>query len=240
MVTMGMYGRLKMLTYAPADTDSELGGRAIVAQAIIYKIRPDHPEPIKIAKVAETIANGGIVIYPTDTVHAIGCDPHSKAAVGRVRALKQISNNKPLTLLCASLDDLSVYAHVDRAAYKLMRALTPGPYTFLLKATKEVPRLVFHPKRKVVGLRVPKHVICQQLIEHSGGLLVSASAKLPSGEDPYDREELFDALMDRVDAIVDDGSPLGAEPSTVLDLMTGDHEVVRVGAGMDELRAYMF
>lgn len=212
--------------------------------AVIYKIHPDHPEPFKIGKVAAALREGAIFLYPTDTVYAVGCDPRNKGAVERLRIFKsELAGGdtaaRHLTLLCPSLSEIATYAYVDDAAFKFIKALTPGPFTFILKATKEIPRLVLNPKRKTAGLRIPNHRICQALLRELGGLLVSSSARLPSGEDAVDRFELFDALARRLDVIIDDDEALGTTPSTVIDLTTPEFEIVREGLGMEALAAFV-
>lgn len=210
-----------------------------MSSAIIYKIHADHPEAYKIAKVAATLQEGGLVLYPTDTVYGVCCDPRNKSAVERLRALKGQSGSRLLTLLCPSLSDISTYAHVDDAAFRLMRSLTPGPYTFILKGTKEMPRLVLDPKRKTAGLRVPDHPACQALLERLGAPLVTTSAKLPESEEIHSREELFKAFEHQVEAILDDGSPLHDDTSTIIDLTTPNFEVIREGLGMEALAPFM-
>ena len=131
--------------------------------ATLYKIHPDNPQSRKIEAVVEVLKQGGVALYPTDTVYAIGCDLQHKGAVQRVRQLKQLANDKPLTFLCSSLSNIADYAHVSDPAYRIIRRFIPGPYTFLLPATKAVPRLVMNPKRKTSGIRVPNSPICPWL-----------------------------------------------------------------------------
>lgn len=211
-----------------------------MAYAVVYKVYPDHPESYKMAKVAEALRQGALILYPTDTVYALGCDPQNKGAVDRLRALKWgKAPARHLTLLCPSLADIAHYAYVDDAAYKLMRSLTPGPYTFILKCTKEVPKLVQDPKRKTAGLRVPDHPVCLALLERLGGLLVSSSAKMAEAEEFESREALFDAFSRKVDVIVDDGSALHDTPSTIIDLTSPEFSILREGLGMEGLLRYV-
>ncbi len=206
--------------------------------SITYKIHPDHPEPYKISKVAEALAKGALLVYPTDTVYALGCDPHHKQAVERLRRV-QAKQNRHLTLLCPSLARIANYAHLTDAAFKFIKALTPGPYTFILQATKELPKLVLNPKHKTTGLRIPDHKICQALLAENECLLVSTSAKLPSGDDPESREELLAGLAKVADVIIDDDSSLRFDPSTVIDLTTPEFEIVREGLGLQALAPFM-
>ena len=190
-------------------------------------------------KVAEAIGRGAVVLYPTDTVYAIGCHPGDKDSIERLRALKPQSQNLALTLLSPSLSDLTRYTYVDDTAFKLMRALTPGPYTFILKATKMVPKLVQNPKRKTAGVRIPDHPFCQALLAELGEPLVTTSARMPDGSAPPSEWEMFEALAPLVDVIVDDELPMNTVPSTVLDLTEEEHFILREGAGMERLKPFM-
>ncbi len=131
--------------------------------AILYDLHPQNPQNRRIDEICSALRQGAIMLYPTDTVYAIGCDLNSKSAVQRVRQLKELSNDKPLTFLCSSLSNIANYAGVTDDAYRIMKRLIPGPYTFLLPATKAVPKLVMSPKRKSTGIRVPNHPICQAI-----------------------------------------------------------------------------
>ena len=210
-----------------------------MSRAVIYKVYPDHPEASKIAKIAWAFADGALALYPTDTVYGLGCDPRNKNAVERLRMIKTAPSQKLLTLLCPSLAEISAYAYVDDAAFKLMRSLTPGPYTFILKGTKEVPRLVLDPRRRTVGLRVPDHPVCQAVMERLSGLLVTTSAKLPPSAEAKTREELFARFENLVDVIIDDRSPLRHTPSTIIDLTQPEFEIIREGQGMEAMAPFL-
>ena len=188
------------------------------------------------------------MLYPTDTVYAIGCDLNVKSAVERVRRIKQrLSNDKPLTFLCPSLSNVATYAGVTDTAYRIMKHLIPGPYTFLLPATKLVPRLVQNPKRKTTGIRVPNHTMCLALLNALGNPIISTSAHLPQDETDatsveiesnISRAELFDRLDKLVEVIVDNGSQPGYQVSTILDL-TGEKPIItRRGLGWEEAAAW--
>ncbi len=211
--------------------------------ATIYTVHPETPQIRRIEKIRDALRDGAVMLYPTDTVYAIGCDLNVKSAVERVRRLKQLSNDKPLTFLCSSLSNIAQYAWVSDPAYRIMKRLIPGPYTFLLPATKLVPRLVMSPKRKTSGIRVPDHPVCQALLEALGNPMISTSAHLPdeNGETPtaqLDRVTLFDEFDSLVDIIVDDDSEPGFQVSTILD-MTGDEPViVRKGLGWEAATAW--
>lgn len=203
--------------------------------ATIYKLHPETPQMRRIEKIRDALRDGAVVLYPTDTVYAIGCDLNAKSAIERVRQLKQLSNDKPLTFLCPSLSNIAHYAVVSDAAYRLIRHLIPGPYTFLLPATKLVPRLVQDPKRKTTGIRVPNHAICQALLQSLGNPIISTSAPtVVHAEDWFiDPVELFDQLDQRVDIIIDDQSSINAQVSTILDLTQEEPIVIRKGLGWE-------
>ncbi len=212
--------------------------------ATLYTLHPQNPQQRTIDEISDSLQNGAIMLYPTDTVYAIGCDLNSKSALQRVRKLKQLSNDKPLTFLCPSLSNIAEYAIVSDQAYRIMKRLIPGPYTFLLPATKLVPKLVMNPKRKTTGIRVPKHAICQALLQTLDNPIISTSAHLPDEEGKLPTIELeqvylFDALEKLVDIIIEDGTHLGAQVSTILDLTEDKPSVVRQGLGWDELQAWL-
>ncbi|MBD2578077.1 L-threonylcarbamoyladenylate synthase [Oscillatoria sp. FACHB-1406] len=206
--------------------------------ATFYSIHPENPQKRSIEKIARDLQNGAIMLYPTDTVYAIGCDINVKSAVERVRQLKRLSNDKPLTFLCSSLSNISEYARVSDRAYRIMKRLIPGPYTFLLPATKLVPKLVMDPKRKTTGIRVPDNAICLSLLEALGNPAVSTSAHIPNEDGAFptlglEKQRLFDTLEPLVDAIIDDGSEPGSQVSTILDFTSEEPEVVRKGLGWE-------
>jgi tRNA threonylcarbamoyl adenosine modification protein (Sua5/YciO/YrdC/YwlC family) len=212
--------------------------------ATIYEIHPQTPQTRRIDEIVSALRNGAVMLYPTDTVYAIGCDLQSKLAVDRVRQIKRMSNDKPLTFLCQSLSNISEYAVVSDPAYRLMKHLIPGTYTFILPATKLVPKLVQDPKRKTTGIRVPKHPLCQILLAQLGNPVISASAHLQDddGYEPTEAVEkarLFDRLDKLVDIIIDDGSEPGIEGSTILDMTTDPPEVIREGLGYAEVAAWL-
>jgi tRNA threonylcarbamoyl adenosine modification protein (Sua5/YciO/YrdC/YwlC family) len=212
--------------------------------ATIYEIHPQTPQIRKIDEIVAALSSGAVMLYPTDTVYAIGCDLKSKTAVDRVRQIKRMSNDKPLTFLCQSLSNISEYAVVSDPAYRLMKHLIPGTYTFILPATKLVPKLVQDPKRKTTGIRVPKHPLCQILLETLGNPIISASAHIQD-EDGYEptleieKVRLFDRLDKLVDIIIDDGSEPGIEGSTILDMTVDPPEVIREGLGWSEVAAWL-
>jgi tRNA threonylcarbamoyl adenosine modification protein (Sua5/YciO/YrdC/YwlC family) len=205
--------------------------------ATVYQVHPDSPQARTISLVRDALRQGAVMLYPTDTVYAIGCDLNSRSAIERVRRIKQLSNDKPLTFLCSSLSNVSEYATVSDSAYRLIRRFIPGPYTFLLPATKLVPRLVMSPKRKTTGIRVPDHAISQALLQALGNPIISTSA--PSAlemQDSYlSAAELFDHFDKLVDLIIDDESSVGFQVSTILDLTETEPVVVRKGLGWESI-----
>lgn len=209
--------------------------------ATIYEIHPETPQSYRIAQVKDALKSGAVVLYPTDTVYAIGCDLTSKSGVERVRQLKRLSNDKPLTFLCESLSNIAEYAYVTDAAYRIMRHLVPGPYTFILPATKLVPKLVMNPKRKTTGIRVPDCPICLELLKALGNPIISTSANTPTEEQSaarwmkMNRFELFDYFDKQVDVIVDDGQELNHQVSTILDFTTDEPAIVRKGLGWEAI-----
>jgi tRNA threonylcarbamoyl adenosine modification protein (Sua5/YciO/YrdC/YwlC family) len=209
--------------------------------ATLYELYPDTPQARQIESIRDALRNGAVMLYPTDTVYAIGCDLNVKSAVERVRRIKQLSSEKPLTFLCSSLSNIAEYAVVNDPAYRLIRRLIPGPYTFLLPATKLVPRLVMNPKRKTTGIRVPDHAICQALLQALGNPIISTSA--PSAIDieaSLSQAELFDHFDKLVDIAIadikiDDQLPIQSQVSTILDLTAEEAVLVRKGLGWEAI-----
>ncbi|HEY9612833.1 L-threonylcarbamoyladenylate synthase [Allocoleopsis sp.] len=206
--------------------------------ATIYTVHPENPQIRRIEEIKEALQNGAVMLYPTDTVYAIGCDLNVKSAVERVRRLKQLSNDKPLTFLCSSLSNIAQYAWVSDSAYRIMKSLIPGPYTFVLPATKLVPRLVMNPKRRTSGIRVPDHPVCQSLLLALGNPIISTSAHLPdeNGKTPavdLEQARLFDEFDSLVDIIVDDGKKPGFQVSTIVDMTEQEPVILRKGLGWE-------
>lgn len=195
--------------------------------ANVYELHPDTPQSRRINEIREALGNGAVMLYPTDTVYAIGCDLNVKSAVERVRQIKKLANDKPLTFLCSSLSNISQYAFVTDSAYRIIKRLIPGPYTFLLPATKLVPRLVMAPKRKTTGIRVPDNSICQALLSALGNPIISTSATTPftPADTRASQAELFDQFDSLVDIMIDAQRPIGHEVSTIIDL-TGDSPAI--------------
>lgn len=208
--------------------------------ATLYRLHPETPQTRKVQLITEALRQGAVALYPTDTVYAIGCDLNHRGAVQRVRQLKQLANDKPLTFLCSSLSNIADYAQVNDSAYRIIRRLIPGPYTFVLSATKQVPRLVMNPKRRTTGIRVPNNTICLTLIETLGNPVISTSALslLPSpspkqGSRLVDKAEMFDALDKLVDVMIEDDQPMTYEVSTILDVSEEEPLILRQGLGWE-------
>lgn len=214
--------------------------------ATLYTVHPKDPQTRTIEQVVKLLRDGAVVLYPTDTIYAIGCDLNSKNGIQRVRQVKQLSNDKPLTFLCSSLSNIAQYAVVSDSAYRLLRRLVPGPYTFLLPATKLVPKLVMNPKRRTTGIRVPDHAVSQALLETLGNPIISTSAHVFDDGAPLSpkvslnpsRAELFDCLDRMVDVIVDNGEEPGYQMSTILDMTDEEPIVVRRGLGWEAVETW--
>jgi tRNA threonylcarbamoyl adenosine modification protein (Sua5/YciO/YrdC/YwlC family) len=202
-----------------------------------FQIHPDNPQPRLIRQAAEIIDAGGIVALPTDSSYALVCHLDDKDAVDRLRRIRGIDDKHHLTLLCRDLSEIANYARVDNKQYRLLKAATPGPFTFILEATREVPRRLSHPSRKTIGLRVPENVIAQSLLEQLSQALIGTTL-IPAGSDAplNDPDEIRDNLQRQVELVIDGGS-CSLEPTTVVDL-TGDSPVVlRRGRGDTSLFA---
>ncbi len=195
------------------------------------QVHPDNPEPRRIRQAVQVVMSGGVIVYPTDSTYALGCHLGNKAALNRIRQLRKLDDRHNFTLVCEDLSSLASYARVNNSAYRILKAYTPGPYTFILKATPEVPRRLMHPRRKTIGLRVPENTVAKILLNAIGEPIMSTSLILPDEEeqitDPY---EIRLKLGKLVDLIIDSG-PCGREPTTMIDLVDGAPVVMRQGKG---------
>ncbi|MDW7679658.1 MAG: L-threonylcarbamoyladenylate synthase [bacterium] len=197
---------------------------------MIYQINPDNPQERLISKVVDELHQGGVIAYPTDTVYGIGCDIFDKKAIDRIRFIKGKAHKSPLSFICPDLKDISKYAMVSNRAYKVMRHLLPGPYTFILKATRLVPKLMVS-KRKSVGIRVPNNNICLALLQELGHPIVSTSASFGEYDIFTDPQEIDIRLGHQLNVIID-GGELGHSASSVIDLTDDDNfQILRVGKG---------
>jgi len=196
-----------------------------------FEIDPAHPAPRLIARAAAIVRAGGVIAYPTDSCYALGCHLGDKDAMVRLRRTRGVDERHHFTLMCRDLSELGAYARVDNARYRLLKALTPGSYTFILEATRELPRRLLHPRRKTIGLRVPDHPVAQALLAALGEPLLSTTLLLPNDELPLnDGREIRHRLEHEVDLVLDGGS-CGTEPTTVVDLTGPTARIVRAGKG---------
>jgi tRNA threonylcarbamoyl adenosine modification protein (Sua5/YciO/YrdC/YwlC family) len=199
--------------------------------AQFFQIHPDNPQGRLISQAAEIVAAGGIIVFPTDSAYAIGCRLGEKLALERIRALRQLDKHHNFTLMCRDLSELASYAKVDNQMFRLLKNHTPGPYTFIMPATAEVPRRLMHPKRKTIGMRVPDNAIALALIEELGEPLMSCSLIMPGDSQPLtDPYDIRDTLEHQVELVIDGGF-CGLEATTVVDLTGDEPELVRQGCG---------
>jgi tRNA threonylcarbamoyl adenosine modification protein (Sua5/YciO/YrdC/YwlC family) len=199
--------------------------------AKIIEIHPVDPQPRRIAEIVEAIRDGGLIAYPTDSSYAFGCHIGDKRAMDRIRRIRRTDKNHNFTLVCSDLSEISTYARVDNWAYRMLKAMTPGPYTFILPATREVPKRLQHPRRRTIGLRVPDHRLVRAVLEALGEPIMSSTLLLPGDDLPLtDPHEIDERIGHDIDLIVDAGAT-GIEPTSVLDLSQGTVEVLRVGRG---------
>ncbi len=196
-----------------------------------FEIHPDNPQKRLIQQAVQIIDRGGLIIYPTDSSYALGCHIGDKRAMERIQRLRQVDSRHHFTLVCSDLSEIGVYAKVDNSAYRMMKTLTPGPYTFLLPATSEVPRRLMNPKRKTIGVRVPDHRITHALLEELGQPIMSSTLIEPGADEPLDDpQEIREKYQKQVDLIID-GGHCGHEPTTVISLIDGTPEIIRKGKG---------
>ncbi|HSM98389.1 MAG TPA: L-threonylcarbamoyladenylate synthase [Gallionella sp.] len=196
-----------------------------------FSIHPDNPNPRLIRQAAEVLRNGGIVVYPTDSCYALGCHLDDRDAVARIRQIRKLDEQHHLTLMCRDLSEISRYAKVDNVKFRLLKSNTPGSYTFILEATKEVPRRLQHPKRSTIGMRIPDHPVALALLEELGEPISSSTLILPELEGPLnDAEQIRDLLEKQVELVIDGGS-VGVEFTTVIDLTGAVPVLLRRGKG---------
>ena len=203
--------------------------------AQFFQIHPENPQPRLIKQAVNIIRDGGLVIYPTDSSYALGCHIGDKSAMERIRRIRKVDDSHNFTLVCRDLTEISNYAKIDNRDYRLLKNLTPGPYTFIHKATKQVPRRLMHPKRKTIGIRVPDNEIVSALLQELGEPIMSTTLIMPGDDmpltDPYEMRDLLDHHVD----LIIDGGYCGLEPTTVV-VMTDDlPEIVRAGKGDSSL-----
>ncbi|HXF65852.1 MAG TPA: L-threonylcarbamoyladenylate synthase [Burkholderiales bacterium] len=199
--------------------------------AQFFSVHPDNPQPRLIRRAAEIVRAGGVIVYPTDSCYALGCRLGDKAAMERVRAIRGVGARHHFALVCRDLSELALYARVDNRQYRLLKSATPGSYTFILKATREVPKRLQHPHRRTIGLRVPDHRVAQALARELGEPLLSSTLQLPGDQLPLnDPQEIRARLEHQVDLVLDAGS-CGLTPTTVVDLTAEAPLITRLGKG---------
>jgi tRNA threonylcarbamoyl adenosine modification protein (Sua5/YciO/YrdC/YwlC family) len=199
--------------------------------ARLVEIHPKNPQQRLVAEVVATIRNGGLVAYPTDSSFAFGCHIGNKRAIDRIRRIRQTDKHHNFTLVCKDLSEISLFAKVENWAYRLIKSLTPGPYTFVLQASREVPKRLQHPKRRTIGIRVPDHAIVQAMLESLGEPIMSSTLSLPGDDVPLTDPQDVDARIGNDIDLIVDGGPTGIEPTTVIDLSAGNIEILRKGLG---------
>ncbi len=195
------------------------------------EIHPTDPQPRRVASIVAVIRSGGLIAYPTDSSYAFGCHIGDKRAIDRIHRIRRTDKKHNFTLVCSDLSEISSYARVDNWAYRLIRSMTQGPYTFILPATREVPKRLQNPKRRTIGLRVPDHPLVHAMLDSLGEPIMSSTLLLPGDDKPLtDPFEIEERIGHQIDVVIDAG-PTGIKPTSVLDLTGGSVEVLRVGRG---------
>ncbi len=196
-----------------------------------FSVHPTAPQPRLIARAAEIVRGGGVIVYPTDSCYALGCRIGDKDAMVRLRRIRGVDERHHLTLMCRDLTEVGAYANVDNVRFRMLKMLTPGAYTFILQASREVPRRLMHPKRRTIGIRVPDHAVAQALLVEIDEPLLSSTLILPGDDEPLnDAHEIRTRLERRIDLVVDAGA-CGIEPTTVVDLTGAAPVILRKGRG---------
>jgi len=196
-----------------------------------FDVHPTNPQPRMLAQVAEILRADGLVAYPTDSGYALGCKLGNRDGLDRIRDIRRLTDKHHFTLVCSEFAQLGAYVEMNNVVFRAIKAATPGPYTFILKASRDAPRAMLHPKKKTVGVRVPDHVTALALLHEMGEPLMSSTLILPEAEDPMTEGWVVnDELGNELDAVLDSGD-VGLEPTTVVDLSGDEPEIVRYGAG---------
>jgi tRNA threonylcarbamoyl adenosine modification protein (Sua5/YciO/YrdC/YwlC family) len=199
-----------------------------------FAVHPTHPQPRLIAQAAAIIRDGGVIAYPTDSCYAIGCRIGDKEAMQRLRNIRKIDDKHHLTLMCRDLSEIATYAQVDNVQYRMLKKLTPGSYTFILQASREVPRRLLHPRRKTIGMRVPEHAVAQALLAALGEPLLSATLILPGDALPLNDAQEIRARLEHALDLVLDADSCGIDPTTMVDLTGAIPQLLRQGKGSVE------
>lgn len=196
-----------------------------------FEVHPDNPHLRQIRRIVEQLKAGAIIAYPTDSCYAFGCHIGDKQALERIQRIRQVDKRHNMTLMCADLAEISSYGRVDNWQFRMLRQATPGPYTFILRASQQVPRRLQTGKRKTIGVRVPENRIAHALLEEMGEPILSCTAQMPGDDLPFhDAQDILDALQNQLDVVVDGGN-CGLEPTTVVDLSGDQPELIRRGKG---------
>ncbi len=196
-----------------------------------FDVHPDNPQPRSIDQIVALLRDDGLIAYPTDSCYALGCRPGNKSGLDRIREIRHLDERHHFTLVCRDFAQLGQFVRLDNAVFRAVKAATPGRYTFILPATREVPRRLMHPRKKTVGVRIPAHTVTQTLLAELGEPLLSSTLLLPGEEEPMTQGwEIKERLDHQVDAVIDSGD-CGTEPTTVVDLSQDEPEILRVGAG---------
>lgn len=196
-----------------------------------YQIHPENPQARLVTQAVACIRNGGLIVYPTDSGYALGCHIGDKKALDRIRKIRKLEKSHNFTLVCRDLSELAIYARVDNASFRVLKSHTPGPYTFILRASPEVPNRLQHAKKKTIGIRVPDTPIALALLESLGEPIMSTSLILPEQESPLsDPEDIYEQLKGKVDLVINGGF-VSDEPTSVIDMMEGFPKIIRRGAG---------
>jgi tRNA threonylcarbamoyl adenosine modification protein (Sua5/YciO/YrdC/YwlC family) len=196
-----------------------------------FDVHPQDPQPRTIGQIVDLLQSGGLIAYPTDSCYAFGAQLGNKEALERIRAIRRLDDKHHFTLACKDFAQLGQFVNIDNRMFRSIKAVTPGPYTFILPATREVPRRMLHPKKKTVGVRIPDHRVAHALLDTLGEPLLSSTLLLPGEEEPLTQGwEIKEQLDHQLDAVVDSGE-CGPEPTTVVDFSNGYAEIVRRGAG---------
>jgi tRNA threonylcarbamoyl adenosine modification protein (Sua5/YciO/YrdC/YwlC family) len=203
----------------------------VTPMARYFDVHPDNPQPRVIAKTVDLIRSGGLIAYPTDSCFALGCALGNRDGLERIRTIRKLDSKHHFTLMCRDFSQLGQFVQIDNQVFRKIKATTPGQYTFILPALKEVPRRMLHPKKKTVGVRIPSHRVVLALLAGLGEPLLSSTLLLPGEDEPMTQGwEIKETLDHQVDAVLDSGDT-GAEPTTVVDFSGGFPEIVRLGAG---------
>lgn len=199
--------------------------------AKLIEVHPTDPQPHRVRNIVDLIRDGALIAYPTDSSYALGCRLGDKKVIKRIHQIRRTDKRHNFTLVCADLSEISAYARVENWAYRLIKSLTPGPYTFILPATRQLPKILAHPKRRTIGIRVPDHPLVTKMLAELGEPIMSSTLSLPGDDMPLtDPLVIEDRIGQQVDAIIDAGTT-GIKATSILDLSNGTVEVLRVGRG---------